>query len=309
MLKRAGFYVRQMMDFLSSEPVGGDDGKAVIYADSTNSFELSSSALGSGAYISTPVSVANGGTASTTASDARTALGLAIGANVQAYDAELAALAGLTSAADKLPYFTGSGTAALADLSSTARTLIDDASTSAMRTTLGLAIGTDVQAYDGDLAAIAALTHTEGAPIYSNGSAWTTSSRTAFEMMMHLTPTVWTNMPAAATELFGATANRRKLDATGYRQFRINARHGVVGAAGSKLYLQYSTDNVTFADAESGGHSSGDYALDAAASTPYTTTWVNLATGAKADVYWRIVGQTGDGAADPNITSIGVQFR
>jgi hypothetical protein len=134
----------------SSENMNLASGKSLLIAGTS---VLSGSTLGSGITSSsltsvgtistgtwngTAIAIANGGTGSTSAGDARTALGLAIGTNVQAYSANLGAIAGLTSAADALPYFTGSGAAAVATFTSFARTLLDDADAATARTTLGV---------------------------------------------------------------------------------------------------------------------------------------------------------------------------
>lgn len=101
--------------------------------------------------------------------------------NNQPLDATLTALSGVTVAADQVIYATGADAFTTTALTSFGRSLIDDADASAARTTLGLAIGTNVQAFDATLAALAGVTVAADQVIYSTGAdAFAVSGLTSF---------------------------------------------------------------------------------------------------------------------------------
>ncbi len=87
--------------------------------------------------LNTARPISSGGTNATNETDARANLGLAIGSNVQAYDALLQAIVGLTTSANQLIYTTGVDTVALASISAFGRSLIDDADAATARATVG----------------------------------------------------------------------------------------------------------------------------------------------------------------------------
>ena len=114
--------------------------------------------ISTGTWNGTTIAIANGGTGSTSASDARTALGLAIGTDVQAYNSTLAAVAGGTYTGDDS--ITTLGTIATGTWNGTTIAIANGGTgattESGARTALGLAIGTNVQAYSSVLDNVAA---------------------------------------------------------------------------------------------------------------------------------------------------------
>jgi hypothetical protein len=86
----------------------------------------------------TDLAVADGGTGASDAAGARTNLGVTIGSEVQAWDAGLDSISGLTTDADKMIYTTAADTYAVTGLSQIGRDILDDADGDAVFTTLGV---------------------------------------------------------------------------------------------------------------------------------------------------------------------------
>lgn len=120
----------------------------------------------------------------------------------------------------------------------------------------------------------------------------------------------WTNMPAAVTLLGSSAASVARVDLAAYTQCRLTVtKMAVAGAAASKVILRYKT---TFDTAAANYLDIGTSEVSVAvnvANTGLASSWIDLAAGAKADVFVAVVGSGGDGVLDPAFGVISAQFK
>ena len=193
-----------------------------------------------------------------------------IGSTVQAYDAGLTSIAGLTTAANKMIYATASDTYAVTDLTAAGRAILDDADAAAQRTTLGLGtaattastdyataaqgttadsalqpgdIGSTVQAYDADLTTLAGLSSADGNFIVGSATGWVVESGATVRTSLGLGTAATTASTDYATAAQGTTAD------SALQPGDIGSTVQAYDADTAKLdVVQTFTANQTFAD-------------------------------------------------------------
>lgn len=135
------------------------------------------------------------------------------------------------------------------------------------------------------------------------------------------TAVAWTNMPGALTEVYGTTIRQFTIElsppSSGIVQFDMGANQTVSGSAAATLGLQYYriSESGTWRGMDnglSGVISTAQMSVNTASAAPGTPKligWTNVASGAQASIRVRIVGQSGDGVADPSWTNGNIFFR
>lgn len=119
-----------------------------------------------------------------------------------------------------------------------------------------------------------------------------------------------TNM-ALALGFFNASHRYAlKADLTNFTQVRLVVnKQGTAGAAASKIILRYRTAfDATASNWSDIGESEVSCAINVQ-NTVVVSSWINLAAGAKADVFIVPLMSGGDGALDPIVGTIVAQFK
>jgi len=183
----------------STSATNASNSASAASTSATNASNSASAASTSASNAST--SASNAATSATNAANAQTAAETARDQTLTAYDnfddrylgaktsdptldndgnALVAGALYFNSSLGSMKVYTGSvwvdAYAAGSSFLAKANNLSDLTNTATARTNLGLAIGTNVQAYDADLATIAGLTPTNNYAIIGNGTSWTSSA-------------------------------------------------------------------------------------------------------------------------------------
>lgn len=120
----------------------------------------------------------------------------------------------------------------------------------------------------------------------------------------------WTDMPLAPTFVLNGNRTPTKVDLSFYTQSRIAITNGnVAGATNARLIARYLTVyNGTAANWLNLGTS--EIAATLTVTNNVTvSSWIDIVSAARSDVFLSIIGEGGDGALDPTFGSISIQFR
>lgn len=146
----------------------------------------------------------------------------------------------------------------------------------------------------------------------STGIKWGTRA-TQVSLMHWGGGVTWSNMPAAATIFVNYVGHIHWFDATNYTEVRFQVNYLTAGYSTAKLILRYATSFPA------GGGSAANYSdigtsevscsISAAGPTLVKSSWIALASAAKADIVLCVIGSSGDGIVDPQFYDISAEFR
>jgi hypothetical protein len=102
-----------------------------------------------------------------------------------------------------------------------------------------------------------------------------------------------------------------KADLSAFTQVRLLVnKQGTAGAAASKLILRYKASPFTQTVANYADIGTSEVSVATNVQNSFLETeWINLAAGAKADVFVALVGSGGDGALDPAFGAVVAEFK